>query len=251
MLTWKFNFFMGQIRGFLLLTMLYFMYNAVLADKTQVFGYNAQKLNTYVMLAGIVSSFTQQYIMFALSDGIIRGDINQLLLKPINLFSFYFLRLLPNRVADSFFAVIWVGFFVFLIKPQVNFPTTPLPYFLLVFFSFLGALLFNLIDSTAGLVTFWLSHPGGFLFVVRSLVEQLSGRLFPFELIAGFSGIVLSWLPVGYFAYYPVKIFLTDSPTTSDILTPMVIGLGWVGAWFLIFNVVLKKGLKVYGAYGI
>ena len=248
-LQYRFNFFLRQMRGLITVFILYFLYTAIFTKESVLFGFDHTKIVTYVLLSSILFSFVFQYSMNAIADSISSGEISKLLLKPINFFWFYFFRFLSERLLNAFFAVINILLFYILIKPTLYVQTDIKQLGVFFLAVVLSIFLFSLMEMTAGLSAFWMTNAFGPRFLFIQIVEVISGRYFPIQMLPPVFSFILKILPLGYIMFFPLNIYFGLTSPSENLLSFAIL-LIWIVLLAKFFKFVWKRGLKVHGAYG-
>lgn len=228
---------------------LYFLYTSIFTGENELFGFDRSKIITYVILSSILFSFTFQYAMNAIADSISSGEINKLLLKPIDFFWFYFFRFLSERLINMFFSIISILIFYVITKPVLHIQTDIKQLGIFFIAVILSTFLFSIMEMTAGLSAFWMINAYSPRFIFRQIVEVAGGRYFPIQMLPGVFSFVLKILPIGYIMFFPLNIYF-GLTTPNDTMLSFAVLLIWIYISAKIFKYVWKKGLKVHGAYG-
>lgn len=253
-LTYRTDFFVSTIMRFLPMVTTIFLWGAVFAGSknSSIAGFTADEMIAYYLLSMVGRAFSS---MPGLADGISRdirqGDVKKYLIQPVDLIGF----LLASRTAHklvyyTFAALPFAGMFYLCRGYFTGWPPPAVlaTFFLSLVLSFLIGFLF---ESLVGLCAFWILEIGSFNMIMITLTYVLSGHMFPLDLIPGWIGQFLMWLPFQYLAYFPAKVFIHGARMTgSELAGALLFQFAYViGLWFLV-RWTLHRGLKQYGAYG-
>ena len=184
---YRFNLLMGTVRSLILLLTFYFLWTTVFTGKAGLFGFNRAQILTYVLGANFLSSFIFIHSMNKIADEIADGQLSLHLLKPVNFLAYWFIRQSALRLMSLLWTIAETVVFLVLVKPQLlielNFEVLILgPAALL-----LALILFTVLDSLAGLTSFWTFRAYGPRFAFTMLMEFTSGRFFPLNFRFSFS----------------------------------------------------------------
>lgn len=240
---------MWRVRMLVQHVVTYFLWLAIFSGQSMLFGYTQSMMLTYVLLSVVIRPLTLGTRTQDVGTMINNGSLSNYLVRPIHFFTFLWSRDITDKIVNIFFAIIEIVILIVLLKPQV-FVQTNFVILLLVFFSAtMGIVLFFYFSLLLSLLGFWTSDiwaPRFFSFV---LVEFFAGNLFPLDILPNQLFVFSSFLPFGYFVYFPLKIYIGQLTSTS-LLQGFLIGIVWIAIFKIITDVVWSKGLKVYTAEG-
>ena len=101
-----------------------------------------------------------------------------------------------------------------------------------------------------GLTTIWFTE-AGWLFLSFNIIASLfSGDMIPLDLLPSGLVAVNNFLPFKYLIYFPLSIILNRVSNVNEQILGLLIGLGWVIFFYLLYRLVLRRGVKNYCAYG-
>lgn len=242
-----------EVIGSVLLTLvIIWLWQAVLASRGGSVGtYTHAQLLTYLIGSGIITSYffiTSQGD--AINDDINRGDLSNILVKPINPILHWFLRDVTRKLVTlgiglfAFIAVI-VAYRIWVLPPA---DVTALLWFL-VFTLTAGVLHFFLFGLFA-LLAFWSEQTWGERFVLRIFMELASGILIPLTLFPQYLQTLVRYLPFRFFAFVPMEIYL-GRMTTHVLMREGALLLAWCVVLIIASLIVFRRGLRVYTGEGI
>lgn len=248
---YRVNFIMWRVRALIQTLALYFLWLAVFSHQTTLFGYTQSSMLTYIILGSFVRALVFSSRSLDLQRDISSGDLNQFLLKPINIISYWFYRDLADKLLNLFFSVLEICLIIFCFKPPILAPPSPLHLFWFVICLILGVLTHFFLSLIISLTVFWLPEGSGWpqRFVFSVIIEFLSGSFFPLDILPISLYRLVSMLPTASLLSLPLQLYL-NRLTPPAIYSSLVLLLGW----FILFNLIAKflfqRGLKTYEAYG-
>ena len=248
-LLFRMNFLMEQLRSLILMFSLYYLYASLFRTQGNLFGFDSVKISTYIILSSIVANFVFNYQMHALADSIADGKINSLLLKPISIFWYHLARGVGERIIELGTSFVTVALFLIITRAPFFLQHSPTLFVCFVLVLMLATALFAVMESTVGLLAFWLLRAHGPRFLFQTFLEVLSGKFFPLTIFPAFFVQILKFLPFGYVLYFPISVYF-GLATPKEIGSTFGITILWISTMSLLYVYILKRGLKVYGAYG-
>jgi ABC-2 type transport system permease protein len=246
------NFIMWRVRNVLQIFLVFFLWSTVFADpQTELFGYNRDKIITYVFGIFILRALVLSARAVDISGEISRGDLTNYLLKPLDYFKYWFTRDISSKVLNLGFAAVEIFLLSLFLKPTFFFQTDPLRLTLFIVSIVFAVVMFFGLLVLVNLITFWLPEGGWasqFLFIVI-FTEYLSGAIFPLDILPSAIQSVLYALPFPYLLFFPLQVYLGKLPIQMILNGLLISGL-WMTVLILSMNRVWNKGLKRYTAIG-
>jgi ABC-2 type transport system permease protein len=247
---YRLNFLLWRFRSFVVFLTLLFFWQAVYGQREEFLGYSRAGMFTYVI--GI--TFLRQVILASRSidlGGTVRtGELNNLLLRPINVVGFWFSKDLVDKVLNVFLASLEIALVIYLLKIPFYLPAQLTTYLYFVTISFLAMLLYFYLNFIFGALAFWTDQiwaPRWLMMTV--LLELLSGGFFPLDVLPPIFVKIIQLTPFPYLVYFPMKIWLEQVALTEVIKILGITGF-WTLATYLILNRIWKRGIRNYVAYG-
>lgn len=178
-----------------------------------------------------------------------QGTLNNHLLKPWSPIIFWMIHDLARKVLMG---GVMIG--VALVVGIIFHKDIVLPQQVITILYFLGSLLAAAMIHFAlfyvvTLLTFWTGLSWGFTFLVRVSMLVATGALIPIDVFPSSIQQLLSVLPLKFFGYVPMQLFLGRVDTT-ELIHLALQWSAWTAGLFLFGYGVYRKGLKKYGAYG-
>lgn len=249
---YRLNFVMWRVRNVVQIFLMFYLWSSVFANpQTVVFGYDKNQMLTYVFGVLILKAIVLSARAVDVSGEIARGDITNLLLKPISYFKYWFTRDLSSKVLNLSFAAVETFILFLILKPPIfiqNNPSVLAAFFLSLI---IAVVMFFCFLFVVNLISFWMPENGWaaqFLFVVI-LVDFLSGGVFPLDILPAMIQKILYLLPFPYFLFFPLQIYLGEVTGTA-LMAGLLISLFWLGVLLVGLNLVWNRGIKKYEAVG-
>jgi len=246
------NFIMWRVRNVLQILLVFFLWSAVYTNpQTELFGYNREKILTYVFGIFILRALVLSSRAVDISGEIGSGDLTNYLLKPINYIRYWFTRDISSKVLNLSFATVEIVILYFFLKPTFFIQTDPLQLFLFITAVVFAVVMFFGLLVLVNFITFWLPEGGWasqFLIIVI-FTEFLSGAVFPIDILPVAIQNVLYSLPFPYLMFFPLQVYLGKLSLQATLQ-----GLAISGMWMVVLIVLMDrmwaKGIKKYSAVG-
>ncbi|KKT65966.1 MAG: hypothetical protein UW60_C0012G0052 [Candidatus Woesebacteria bacterium GW2011_GWA2_44_33] len=249
---YRLNFIMWRVRNVMQILLLFFLWTTVFSDPTRViFGYDRAKILTYVFGILVVKALVLSARAVEVPGEISRGDIINLLLKPVNFFKYWLTRDLSSKALNFIFSAGEIVILFLILKPEIYLQTDLLlltGFFLSLILAILAFFALLMITS---FVPFWSPESGWgaqFLMVVI-VTEFLSGGLFPLDILPGAVQKILYLTPFPYLIFFPIQVYL-GKITGDALIGGVLIASFWVTLLWLVMGWVWRQGLLVYRAEG-
>lgn len=232
------QFFWGMI--------LIMMFTAFYGTTESVNGFTREHLVTYIWLQQAFLAFIALWMrdqdLFALIQ---TGNIAYELCRPINLYSFWYTKLLSTRLASAAlrcFPILLVAHFF--PKPyNLALPDSAAALFLFIVSILLGVMINVAISMFIYISVFITLSPMGSLLLFSVVGEFLAGMVIPIPLMPEGLKQLLMFLPFRYTADLPFRIY-SGNLSVQESLFGIAIQLAWLLLLPLLGNFSLKKALK-------
>lgn len=221
------------------------------SSSEEMYGYTLNQLITYYIFMYIIGAITGMgSIGHKVADDIKNGTLNNILLKPISSIKYYFSEIIGQKVVQLLVSlVVFIPVFIFYASSiSINIGLFQLILFpVVIIFALVLTYLINLLIS---FLVFWLTEVTSFFFVKDLVVDFLSGRAFPIDIMPVGVVAVLNLLPFAYCTYFPINI-LTKDLSFSELIRGLGMQLGWILAIYIMVRITWKKGIKKYTGTGM
>jgi ABC-2 type transport system permease protein len=249
---YRLNFILWRVRNVFQILLTYFIWSTVFTNPgTQIFGYNREKILTYVFGIMIVRALVFSARAMDVSSDIAHGDLSNYLLKPLSYFRYWFTRDISSKVLNLIFAAVEFMILFMILKPPFFFQGNFLALFAFLVSIVLAILIYFFLLFLISSIPFWVPEIGwGSHFLVTVvIIEALSGALFPINILSKSLQSLIMATPFPYLVYFPVEVYLGNI-SGSALVGGIMIATAWVGVLWFSLNFVWQKGLKVYQALG-
>jgi ABC-type uncharacterized transport system permease subunit len=248
---YKMNFVMWRVRNIIRFFLVFFLWDTAFNSNTTLFGYDKEKMITYVFGLLFVNAFVLSTRAQDVAGEISSGNVMNLIVRPINFFKYWLTRDFSTKALNSAFVVLEFTLLFVILKP---------PFFLqgnvLYLLSFLVALvlailIYFLLSMMVSLMPFWYPEAGwGLHFLISGVIVQFfSGALFPIDVFPRVFQNIIYATPFPYLVFTPLQIYLGRVGGAS-LAAYLLIPLAWVILGYFLYGKLWRKGLIAYEAHG-
>lgn len=232
--------------------LIFFLWDTVFADpKTEIFGYNRDKILTYVFGIFILRAIVLSARAVDVAGEISGGKITNFLLKPMSYFKYWFTRDISSKTLNLGFAALEIIVLFAVLRPPFFIQTNPFQIATFVFLLILAVVMFFSLLILTNLITFWMPEsgwPAQFLFIVI-FTEFFSGAIFPIDILPITIQKILYSLPFPYLLFFPLQVYLGKIVGTA-LIKGLLVTIIWTIVLITAMNIVWQKGIKRYAAEG-
>jgi len=250
--SYRLNFIMWRVRNILQIILIFFLWSSVFANpQTEVFGYNQEKILTYVFGILILRAIVFSARAVDVAGEISNGDITNFLLKPVNYFKYWATRDAASKVLNLSFSVFEITILFLILKPNLFLQTNPLSLFAVLVSLILAVILFFCLLFITNMSAFWMPENGWaaqFLFIVI-ITDFLSGGVFPLDIMPLAFQKVLYSTPFPYLLFFPLQVYL-GKIAGLEVIRGLITSFVWVCILFMMVRFIWAKGLRRYSAEG-
>ena len=249
---YRLNFIMWRVRNILQVVLTFFLWSSVFRDpQTEVFGYNQEKILTYVFGILILRAIVFSARAVDVAGEISNGDITNFLLKPVSYFKYWATRDIASKALNLSFSIVEITILFLILKPHLFLQVNPV-ILLAVFVSLiLAIILFFCLLFITNLSAFWMPENGWaaqFLFIVI-ITDFLSGGVFPLDIMPIAFQKILYSTPFPYLLFFPLQVYL-GKIGGPEIIRGLTTSIVWIFILITILKYVWAKGLRKYSAEG-
>lgn len=226
-ITYRFNYFMGIINGFLYVFIYTSLWRALYAQsETNIHGgFSLTAIITYaVMVMAVRISFSMDD--FAIYEKVRDGSVAIDLIRPV---SFFFINLAEN-IGYSLFNLMARTIPILLISTLIfdlYLPVEPVRFAAFFISAVCGYLILFMINFVIGLLAFWFVEIFPFMMFKFGLFTIFSGSLLPMDFFPDFMVPLMKLMPFQYILYTPTVI-LTGHARIGNIPEMITSQLMWV-----------------------
>ncbi len=234
--------------GFMLLFVFQAFYTST--TKTQPISYTQ-----LVQLIWLQQAFLAFIVLWfrdnELFEMIISGSIAYELCRPINIYSFWFIKLLSARITGAFLRCIPILAVAFFLPTPYNltFPPSLLHFVLFLITLFLGLLLLVTISMFVYISTFYTYSAVGSMLLFAVLGEFFAGLIIPVPLMPSLLKKIVYFLPFRYTSDLPFRIYSGNIPL-SEAYVSIGIQLIWIVVLGILGRLYLSKSLHRVVVHG-
>ena len=249
---YRLNFVMWRVRNILQIILLFFLWSSVFKDpQTEVFGYNQEKILTYVFGILILRAIVFSARAVDVAGEISNGDITNFLLKPVNYFKYWATRDIASKILNLGFSVFEITILFLILKPNLFLQTNLLTLFAVLISLTMAVILFFCLLFITNMSAFWMPENGWaaqFLFIAI-ITDFLSGGVFPLDILPLAFQKVLYSTPFPYLLFFPLQVYL-GKIAGLEVIRGLVTSFAWVFILFVAVKFIWEKGLRRYSAEG-
>jgi ABC-2 type transport system permease protein len=250
-LEYQINFLLSLVSAAYPIIIQTFLWTAIFQNSNEplVYGYTYRQMMAYTFLAGLVSRIVRTGFEYEIMDDVKNGKFSKFLVQPLGYFPYRLCSFFGNKLPGlamilAILAVVLLGLNTFWGVPLelvriLAFLVT------LILAVTLNFLIFYCISSVA----FWIVEIGFLFEGIRIVTVLLSGGIFPLEVFGARFVHVMNYLPFMYTVNYPINV-LNGKISPAGTLEGMLIQCLWIGACFLLANLLWRTGSRRYVAVG-
>jgi ABC-2 type transport system permease protein len=251
-LVYRWNFLVRALAGLVPLAGSLFLWKAVFSEpeSTNFSGYDYHLMMAYFLTLIVMDALTSPVEDdFAIARDIKDGKISQVLLKPIDYFTYRVSLFLASRLIYS--AVVLLPTIAVLYAFRHFFSGVHVGETLpLALVAALGsAFLQFTIAYASAMLAFWLLDIGSVVFILFSVEYIASGHIFPLDVLPAPVYAVVRLLPFAYEYYFPVGIFL-DRIHGAEIWQGFLLQWAWIAFFYGLGLSLWRRGLRHYTSVG-
>jgi ABC-2 type transport system permease protein len=238
---------MWRVRQVFVFLIPFFIWKAVLGQGGTIYGYSFAAIMTYLFGTTVLRSLVMGSRTIDLGWMINSGALTIPLMRPFNLFTFFFIRDLADKLFNLTFMFIEIPLILLIFHPPVFIQSNPLTILLAAVSTSLAILIYFYINVIFGSLAFWTRDIWAPRFLLMVIMEFASGAMFPLDMLPGVWQKLIYWTPFPYLLYVPLKTYLGEGIPT---LTYLFISFVWVIVLFLLTKLFWQKGINSYEAEG-
>jgi ABC-2 type transport system permease protein len=243
------SFLMERFRSLIVLLSFYYLWDALLKNRTAFAGYDRSQIITYVLGMNVLRGLVFATRTDQLPGEINHGRLSAYLLRPVNFFGYTFMRDLSEKTINLVSAVIEVLGLAFLFHMPIRWPHVGATW-LAFTAALIGAVgIYFLISFMEGCWGFWTAESWGPRFLIEMILEFTAGAFFPLDVLPKNLQHLFMLFPSPYLVFFPLNIFL-EKISPHDMAAGFACQLFWVAFFVGLTRFVWNKGLAAYEAEG-
>lgn len=240
---YRLNMIMWRVRQIFVFLIPFFIWKSVLGQGGDIYGYSFSAIMTYLFGTTILRSLVMGSRTIDLGWMINSGALTIPLMRPINIFSFFFVRDLADKLFNLGFMFIEIPLIYLIFHPPIFLQTNYLTIALTMTSLGLAVLIYFYINIIFGSLGFWSRDVWAPRFLLMVIMEFATGAMFPLDMLPSLWQKIFLLTPFPYLIYVPLKVYLGQSIS----LFPQ---LGWVVILGVLARLIWQKGIKSYEAEG-
>ena len=188
-------------------------------------------------------------VEYSVGDDIKNGKFSTHLMRPANIFGYYFVRALGTEFLENIIKVVLYAMIIVIAWPYFQQPSFAnlLSFVLCIPIVYL---IHTFVGLITGFIAFWINPYYGAANFVGNATSQLSGSVFKLDKLIPIQPLCsgLLYLPFAFTFYYPMQIFLGKE---NNPLWIIFAGVGWCLFLWILARYAYRAGLKKYEAVGL
>jgi ABC-2 type transport system permease protein len=252
-LTYRFNFLVRTLFGFLPLTAVLYMWRTIYTGKgpdSTVGTYTLAEMISYYILTAIVDALTAvNEDDWQIAADIKDGNISQFLLKPVDYLTFRLCLFLSGRATYLTVAALPLTLFCLCLHQYFVLPPNATATVCFLLSIVLTALLQFFMSYTMAMLAFWVLEVSTFIFILFAFEYIASGHLFPLDILPHGLQQVMQFTPFPYQLYFPITVYM-GKVSGNQLVAGLLIQSLWVAAAYVLARFAWGRGIKKYSAVG-
>lgn len=248
-LVYRTSLVLWRLRQFLSSLMALTVWQVLFAGQTDIFAYTASEMTNYIFFVALLQSVILSTALHGLANTIYSGDLSGLLLKPVNLLSYWISYDLADKLKNVAFVLVEMMILAALFRPQLPQPS-PEALLIVGLGVFSGLSLYFIVMLLLGSLGFWSPETWGPRFLFFMFVDLTAGKLFPLDILPTALQQFLLWTPFPYLSYFQIQVLLGRWSTAAG-WQGLAAALAWCGILGGLTWLVWRRGFKTYTAAGI
>lgn len=242
---YRFNLFFLVVKEVFIALTFIFLWSSVASSDLSKAGSSLSILITYYLAISFLQLFATEDTAWQVTDNIENGNLVNFLLRPLNVFFYFFFVSLGFRLGRALILlpVYMLAFFLFShygFLSGIGFLYF-IPFFALSFF------LSFLIHFVLGCVAFFTESAWGFILAWIFLGGFLGGRLMPVSFFPLWLRYISDYLPFQYLYYIPAAVLTGDF---SRLFFWFALMFLWCGIFFSVAIGLWRYGTGKFEGYG-
>ncbi len=210
-------------------------------------GFGSQDFIAYYLMVTLFRRLTGAWIFWDVDADIRNGTLSPQLLKPLHPLHHLLTRVVSSKPIQIVFVLPPIVIASLLLEVHYDLRVST---WALALWAAWGALLIEFFaQGIIGSLSFWITQAEAIIEVWFWVRSFLSGWIIPLVMFPIGLQTALLYLPFRYCLAFPIEIIL-GYLTPDQIALGFVMQWAWVGVFFVLFQIVWRRGLKVYGAVG-
>lgn len=245
----RIDFVFEQARSLSLLISMYFLWTALMANRSEVLGYDKVQLITYVLMMTVLRAVVLAAITDRIPQEIAKGEISDILLRPLSHIKYWAMQDAASKILNISAVSVTLPLFIWLVSAPFFVPSDPSQWMAFGLATFGGMVLYFQMSYLLGVMGFWTSQTWGPRFCFEVVLEFCGGAYFPIDFLPVMFQKIISVLPFPYLVFYPLSIYL-GRLQMEEIVKALLIQWIWIGMLAGLIRFMWSRGLRHYAAEG-
>ncbi|KRN76815.1 ABC transporter permease [Weissella minor] len=242
-ITYRANFFISIFSRVIQLSLSFFMWSAIYAgsNSDSVGGYTQPEMFKYLILTGLLSFVFTFEPIFRLARSVQTGQLNTLLLRPINIKWESLSAYIGSKLIFIFILIVAIMLF----SGGNVFNVVKLIVYLLISLVLWHELMFMIGSLSFWIIQMWPLRP-----IINAFYLFFGGLLFPLDVLPDFWYQCFRFLPVALVSSDFVQALIKIQTAPSLIIEYLLISIIWLIGLTLMTNKLFSNGLKHFEGVG-
>ena len=243
------DFVFEQGRSLAVLVSLYYLWSALLTNRTEVVGYSREQILTYVLMMTLLRGWVLACVTDRIPSEISRGKISELLLRPMSHLGYWATQDAAAKALNITAAALMLASFCAIVRPPFQLPPNGAAWAAFILSTVGGMIIYFQMSYMLGVMGFWTAQSWGPRFCFEIVLEFCAGAYFPIDLLPAAFQRVIAMLPFPYLVFHPLSIYLGRTPAAEygQIFAHQIL---WIVALALASRALWRLGLRRYAAEG-
>lgn len=226
--------------------MLIFIYIAFYTNGTATDSISLSQLISYTWLhQAFYALLSVRVTDDEIADSIKSGNVAYEIIRPYNLYFWWYIKVFAKRVAAGILRIIPVIVIAFILPEPYNLslPSSFLNFILFIVSLILGIFIVTGINMLVHTIGFYTYNQTGISQIINSVIELFSGALIPVVFLPMFIQKATYFLPFRMISDLPFRLYSNNIGIYEGLMS---IGLQivWIIILIVIGNLIVKKSLK-------
>ena len=244
---YRLNMLMWRVRQVFVFLIPFFIWKSVLGQGGDIYGYSFPAIMTYLFGTTVLRSLVMGSRTIDLGWMINSGSLTIPLMRPVNIFSFFFIRDLADKLFNLGFMFIELPLIYFIFHPPIFLQTNPIFLLYAACSTLLAILIYFYVNVIFGSLAFWSRDVWAPRFLLMVIMEFATGAMFPLDMLPSLWQKIIFYTPFPYLLYIPLKTYLGADP---NVFIHLFMSLIWTIAFGIIAKLIWNKGISSYEAEG-
>ncbi|MEI8361507.1 MAG: ABC-2 family transporter protein [bacterium] len=248
MMIYRFNFFSWFFTESISVLIMAYIWLSVYQEGNVVANYSLSDMIIYYVISRLVGMVVMTEVADKINTDIMQGRLINNMLKPLNYLKSIFASNMGEMMLSIALQLPFVIILAIIFKHYLVFDFIRISLFFVALIA--AALIYFLIMTIIGMLSFYFDNIFGILFFVWLLFALFAGRMVPLDLLPPSVLLISNWLPFRFTTFVPVQI-LSGKISIIDSYYAIFYSFIWIAVLVISNKVIFKRGIKKYEGYGI